>query len=134
MVDFSNVAQQVFSILQSYDYTVMLYDDDGNRVIEPEDARRLFARPENMLISLIDNEDNSAIKLFIGENTNINSILNFINALRTTATSFNILFNIKKYGKEIKPSDFSSNHAISENKKSISEKIISSTMAKLKLS
>ena len=49
MADFGKVGQEVYEILLSFDYTVMLYDTDGTRVAEPTDARRFVAPKDNIM-------------------------------------------------------------------------------------
>lgn len=109
----------------------MLYNEEGNRVDEPVDARRMFARPANLMVSLIEDEDNSTVKMFIGKGTNINEVLGLVSTLRTVATKFNFLFNIRKYGKEIEPKDFSSSHSINEAEQ-MADFIINETFKMLK--
>jgi len=127
VTNLSPASLEVFKILQSFDYTVMLYGEDGNRVDEPSDARRMFARPENIMVSIIDDGDNSNIHLYIGNRTNIADILGLISSLKNTAVKFNLLFQVQKYNKEIKPKDFANvneNRIVYEQAYSIVDAII----------
>ena len=105
MANFSKAAEEVFQILRSFDYTVEMFDSDNKNVVEPEDARRFFVTPKNMLISIIDDDDDSRINLFYGKSVHASDITNLITSLRTTATKYAIRFTAQQYGQEIEPKD-----------------------------
>jgi hypothetical protein len=116
LISLDDAATEVFQILRSYDYAVMMYDDDGDQVYEPESARRLFAKPANLLVSLIDDGDDSCIRLYLGKSTDINDVMGLDQTLRQTATKYNMLYNVKRMGKELSPSDFATAESVTENK------------------
>lgn len=117
MTNFAAPAAEVFQILQSFDYEVMLYGEDGNRVEDPDEARRMFARPENLMVSLIDDGDDSSIRLYIGSKTEITNILGLLGSLRTAASKYNLLFNVSQYGKDIEPKDFAGEAKVEESRR-----------------
>jgi hypothetical protein len=121
--DFAASAAEVFSILRSFDYTVLLYDDLGRRVEEPSEARRMFAKQQNLLVSLTDAGADSSVRLFIGKSTKINEILGLVTSLRTAATKFNMLFNVRQYGREINPKDFATTSAVTEGAHATGEQV-----------
>lgn len=117
MTDLAAAATEVFQIFQTYNYTVMLYDKDGEKVQDPADARRMISRPEDLQVDIIDDGDNSTIRLYIGKKTDISGVFGLIQSLRTAANSkFNLLFNVREYGKEISPKDFAGNNFIQESR------------------
>jgi hypothetical protein len=124
LISLDTAATEVFQILRSYDYSVMMYDEDGNQVYEPDDARRFFAKPENILVSLVDDGDNSSIRLYIGKSTDIMSILGLDQTLRTTATKYNMIFNLKRYGRDLEPADFASKASVTEARKGTAMNIL----------
>jgi hypothetical protein len=107
VANFSKVAEEVFQILRSFDYTVEMFDEDSQRVIEPNEARRFFAKPHNLLVSIIDENDDSKINLFFGKSTHASDILGLNTALRQTANKYALIFRAQQYGKEIEPKDIS---------------------------
>lgn len=113
-VDFNGPAAEVFQILRSYNYEVVLYDEDGNQVYEPEEGRRFFCKPTNMLCSIVDDGDNSSTRLYLSQSANINKLKGLIDTLRHMAPKYNMLFNVRKYGRELSPKDFSTNHSVKE--------------------
>ena len=135
MTDFSAVANEVFETLRSYDYTVLLYDEVGNRVEDPTEASRMFARPENLMVGLVDEGEDSTIRLFIGKSTTVDSVMGLIQTLRTVATKFNLLFNVKQYGKEISIKDFASGNmleAIKRDANTLTETIMDRVMSQMR--
>lgn len=117
-------AAEIFQILQSFDYTVMLYDADGNRVADPADGRRFYAKAANLMVSLTDDEENSTIKLFIGKSTAVQQVLGLIDHLRTCAKKFNLLYNILRHGSEITPKTFAADQAIREQVERLTDRVM----------
>jgi predicted Zn-ribbon and HTH transcriptional regulator len=117
LISLDTAATEVFQILRSYDYAVMMYDDDGNQVYKPEETRRFFAKPENLLVSLVEDGDNSSIRLYLGKSTDISDVLSLDQTLRRTATKYNMIFNVKRYGRDLQPADFATKASVTEDKK-----------------
>lgn len=108
------VAREVFQTLRSYDYTVEMFDEDSNRVYEPEEARRFYATPEGILVAVIDEGDNSRIRLCIGPSTNLVDIIGLNDTLRTTATKFNLLYKLSQMTRDINIKDFATLSSVNE--------------------
>lgn len=108
------VAREVFQTLLSYDYTVEMFDEDSNRVYEPEEARRFYATPEGILVAVIDEGDNSRIRLCIGPSTNLVDVLGLNDTLRTTATKFNLLYKLSQMTRDINLKDFATLSSVNE--------------------
>ena len=109
----TDLSLEIFGILRSFDYTVNIFDFDGNRVYEPGAARRFFATPKNITVSIFDDGENSCIKMFLSQSTSISEVTNLIDTMRTTASKFGVLFNVRKYERELKPKDLSPNTDLS---------------------
>jgi len=114
MADFNAVANEVFQVLRSFDYTVRLYDENGMTVMEPDKARRFMAYPHNLLVSLTDDDDNSRVTLSMGKSTHINDVMGLNQQLRTLATKYNMIFRTQQYGKVIGPKNFSELATVTE--------------------
>lgn len=106
MKDFSEISDRIFDILKGYGYRLKLYNDEGNKVYEPSQARRFFAEPDNFLVSLEDNFRHSNIGLNFSEGMNIDILQKIIKSLKSTASHYNINFNLKKFGHVLSPGDF----------------------------
>lgn len=92
-----------------------MYDDDGNQVYEPDDARRFFATPENLLVSIVDSGDNKSIRLYIGASTDVADVLGLDQTLRSTATKYNMLFNLKRQAHDLTVQDFATRASVTES-------------------
>ena len=115
MADLNVVAKEVFQTLRSFDYTVRPYDENGMAVAEPADARRLMCYPKNLMVSLVDDDDNSRITLNVGKSVHINDIMGLDQKLRTIATKYNMIFRAQQYGEVITPKSFAEVASISED-------------------
>jgi hypothetical protein len=93
-------------------YAVALFDDDGNKVYQPEDATRFFTDKRNIVVSIQEDGENSSIQVSLGKRCNLNAVLRLLKSLRTTAVKFNILFNVKKATKDIMPKDFANGNLL----------------------
>lgn len=114
MTDFAKVANEVLQILRSFNYTVLLYNDEGMRVSEPDDARRYFDKSKNLMVSIVDEDDNSCIECSYGKKTHANDIMGLVQALKTMATKSALIFSAKQFGKSIEPQDTSELSSITE--------------------
>jgi hypothetical protein len=122
MFNAETVAKEIFNVLRSFDYEVDLYDDDGNKVAEPAEARRFFVTPNNMTVSIREDGENSSVKLFLSHSTETSEVEGLIETMRTLCTRFGVLFNVRKYDRELKPKDLSPH--LDENKGEYSVDII----------
>ena len=66
MFDTGRTAFDIYQVLRSFNYEVKLFNNDGNSVPEPKDARRFFTLPKRLLVSLVDDGENSSIRLSNG--------------------------------------------------------------------
>lgn len=115
-MNFSTIAKECFQTLRSYDYEVQLFDDEGNIVYEPEEAFRMFAKPENIMVAIVDDGQSSAIRLYLSKNTETNEVMGLIQTLRTIATKYTLIFNVGRYDGKISPKKFATKVAVSEGK------------------
>ena len=116
MIDFSDFSSEVFQILRAYGKDIVLYDDTGKRVFEPAEARRMYVIGDNILVSIVEDGDNSAVRLFLSPSLNLSQVQGFLETLRRLAVQSNLLFHVKKYNKEIKPKDFATSASVNEQK------------------
>lgn len=117
MISFDDVATEVFRILRSYDYTLQLFDDEGDRVYEPESARRFYAE-EGLMVSLTDKGDNSELRMAFPKSVDITDIEGLNQTLRLTANKYNLMYKLREIGKdEITPADFATHASVTEGKK-----------------
>lgn len=124
MINLDSVSIETFQILRSFDFTLALYDDAGNIVSEPEEARRMFASPKNLLVSIVDDNDNSTLRLYISKSTRLkkdSKMRRLIQTLRTCASKYNMMFKVRRHSKELKPKDFATRASVNEGKEYMTE-------------
>lgn len=117
MINLDAVSTETFQILRSFDLTVVMYDDDGNAVSEPEEARRFFASPRNLLVSIIDENDNSTLRLYLGQSSSLKEdkqLRRLVQTLRKCASKYNLMFQPRKQSKELTPKDFATRASVTE--------------------
>jgi hypothetical protein len=115
--DPAQVGDEVFGTLRSFDYAVVLFDEDGNKTNEPTEARRFFTDKRNITVSLYEDGENSALHIYLGRSVEIESVQGLLDTLRRCATKFGILFNCRKYRRELQPKDFAHGTVLESQRK-----------------
>jgi hypothetical protein len=103
---FNSLATEVFQILKGSGRTLSLFDKHGTKVYDPKDARRMFAEPDKMMVGINEDGSNSAVQMSISNTADLDDLVKIIDTLRNVSTRYNVLFNVRKYGKELSPKDF----------------------------
>jgi hypothetical protein len=111
---FDSLSEELFQVLKGSGKTLTLYGDDGNKTYEPKSARRVFATPDNLMVSVIEAGSDSEVKLYLSQSTDVKAISKLINTLRQITTRYNVLFNVRKYGRELQPKDFAYQASMNE--------------------
>jgi len=102
----SSMAKEIFQILKGTGRVLSLFDEHGNKVFEPESAISFFAEPDKLMLSIDQNGADSTLNMYISESADVDSMRKMIDTMRVTATRYNYLFNVRKYGKDLNPKDF----------------------------
>lgn len=111
---FDSLSEELFQVLKGSGKTLTLYGEDGNKTYEPKSARRVFATPDNIMVSVIEAGSDSEVKLYLSQSTDVSEISKLINTLRQITTRYNVLFNVRKYGRELEPKDFAYQASVME--------------------
>lgn len=111
---FDSLSEELFQVLKGSGKTLTLYGEDGNKTYEPKTARRVFATPDNIMVSVIEAGSDSEVKLYLSQSTDVKAISKLINTLRQITTRYNVLFNVRKYGRELQPKDFAYQASVNE--------------------
>jgi len=115
---FDKLAQELFQILKGNGKTLTLFDDEGTQIYKPEDARKFFAEPDNFVISINENGTDSAVAMYLSQSADIaanSDLRNLADTLRNIATRYNVLFNVRKYARELRPKDFAFQAEVKES-------------------
>lgn len=103
---FDNLAKECFQILKGSGKRLTLYNEKGEQVFDPELARRMFDQDDKMMVSISEDGLDSQVNMYLSNVTDLNTLAVTIDTLRTVATRYNVLFNVRNYGKELSPRDF----------------------------
>lgn len=103
---YDQLAEELFQILKGFGKELTLFDSNGGRVYDPPAARRMFAEPDKMLLSVEEDGSNSSVGLFLSDSADMPTFEKLINTLRHLSTRYNVLFNVRKYNKKLSPKDF----------------------------
>lgn len=108
MISFDKVAKRVFQILKSRGYGLKMYKENGENAFDPSvEARKFFVEEEGIMVAINrGGGDDSEIKVYISEESNLEEIESLLVSLRQTANFFGLLYNVRKYGKKLKPKEF----------------------------
>ncbi len=106
MFNIKNVANELFGICRSFDYEVAMFDDESSRVCDPEEAVRFWTNKRNITIAIEEDGEDSYIKILVGNSVEISEITALLDSIRNLCTKYALLYNVKKYKKEITPRDF----------------------------
>ncbi len=122
-INFDKVAERIFEIVKSRGHIIKLYKENGEVALNPAtEARRFWLEEDDIMVSLIQQGEDSEIKMYVGENKSIKDIESLLQNLRTLAGRFGLLFNVRKYGKELQPKHFAFlAHQAQEEEKEMNE-------------
>lgn len=98
-INFVNVAEKIFNLLKGRGFQVFNYDEEGNSVADPADAKRFYVKSPNMLVVL--DAANSAIEFSAKRNNEESDIIR--NQLKAIADDFLLTLDYKLFGKTIVP-------------------------------
>ena len=102
---FQKVAKRIYQILKGQGYTIYLFDDNGSRTYDPEEATKFFAEPVNMMI-LLDTTDVGSLTVNLSQSFSIRENRSLLDSLRQVATRYNLDYALREYGQELTPKDF----------------------------
>lgn len=107
------LSEKVFNVIKGFNYTLKMYDKDGNQTVTPSAAVRFFIVKPNMMVSIDDNE----IKVSKSLQVDNKEIERFTKLIKNIANENLINYTLKVFGKEIMPKDFAyqANNPIEES-------------------
>lgn len=105
---FNSLSREIFQVLKGYGKTLSLYDESGSKTYEPRLARRMYDHQDKMMVTVTQDGVNSSVNMYLSEVVDLASMEDLITTLRNIATRYNVLFNLRNYGKELTPRDFAS--------------------------
>lgn len=103
MVELSNLAEKVFSLLKGNGLQVKIFDDVGTETTDPTAGRRFFVVRPNIMVTI--DEDENTVELSKGKDVD-ETVLGLQKNIRKLADQFMMNSKIKVFGKSIQPRDY----------------------------
>lgn len=104
MNDYSEISDQLFKIIKGFGNQLVLFTDDGQKTVDPEEARRIYIKNLHAMVTI--NEQNDSIVVSLSKGIRLKSIRPLLDSIRKMASQYIIGYTVKTFGKIIKPKDF----------------------------
>lgn len=110
-IPYPKLAEAIYNILTSGNYKVEMYDENGTRVYQKQQARKFYTNPDGHMVTLHPNTDEGqpAMKVALSPSVDIREFENTVGKrLREVARQIgdNMSYDIRTYGKQLTPRDF----------------------------
>lgn len=103
-VDYNTVSEKLFKVLKGHGYSVQMFDsNEGKEIIDPQQARFFYVKNPNLMVNL--DQDNAEIKMHKGP-TSVENIEKSIQTVRNLARDNLLDFDLREFGREIKPKNY----------------------------
>ena len=103
-VDYNTVSEKLFKVLKGHGYSVQMFDsNEGKEIIDPQQARFFYVKNPNLMVNL--DQDNAEIKMHKGP-TSVENIEKSIQSVRNLARDNLLDFDLREFGREIKPKNY----------------------------
>ena len=124
MIDYDSVATNIFKTMLAHNLNrLQLFDDEGKRTVEPEQARRFWSDDLKLMVHLDDNPSPGEIKVNVSANNESSQIglKKIFDSLRGISKKSLLQYTLKTFGKELSPKDFAYQTVGSDNMEKIKE-------------
>ncbi|ASV44216.1 hypothetical protein PBI_SCTP2_201 [Salicola phage SCTP-2] len=101
---FDQLTDGLLEILNSFDYSYTLFDEDGNKTSNPYNTRYIYVDRPNMMF-ILDHSNNRVE--FHKSNFNFKTFKKILNVVRRYSLEFFIDLVVSNYNQTFKPKDFS---------------------------
>jgi hypothetical protein len=102
-MELSTISLRIFRILKGNGHLIKPYDEAGNEVVDPEQARMFFVDEPNYMVEIDDDE----IVVNKSTLTPQDTLAPITDSLRLVADEYQLNYTMKEYGKTIEPKMFS---------------------------
>lgn len=101
------LAEELFNILKGANLKLRLFDTNGQKTLDEDQASRLYAYEDDMLVTIRMNEDNSAeVVVQVGTDFSYEEHKKMLEQIKQVAHNHMSEYNIRKFSKKIAPKDF----------------------------
>lgn len=110
-----DLATDIFNILKGANFKLKLFNSEGVKTLNPEEANRFYAYDQDLMITIRYDDGKLHVVLQAGEDFQIQSHKDLLNAIKTLAHKNMGSYDIRKFNKHITPKDFS-HQSVTESK------------------
>ncbi len=124
MVDYDSVATNIFKTMLAHNLNrLQLFDSEGKRTVEPEQARRFWSDDLKLMVHLDDKPSPGEIKVNVSANNESSQIglKKLFDSIRGISKKSLLQYTLKTFGKELSPKDFAYQTVGSDNMEKIKE-------------
>lgn len=107
------IADEIFNVLKGANYSLLTFDEQGQKTADPESATRFYSQEQDLMVSLRTEDAKIEIVVQAGEGYDVTNNQNLISQLKKIAHKNLGEFTVKKFDKQITPKDFA-HQSISE--------------------
>lgn len=101
------LAEELFNILKGANLKLRLFDMNGQKTLDEDQAARLYAYEDDMLVTIRINEDESAeVVVQVGTDFQYEQHKKMLENIKQVAHNHMSEYNIRKFSKQIAPKDF----------------------------
>lgn len=101
------LAEELFNILKGANLKLRLFDINGQKTLDEDQAARLYAYEDDMLVTIRVNEDDSAeVVVQVGTDFQYEKHKKMLENIKQVAHNHMSEYNIRKFSKQIAPKDF----------------------------
>ncbi len=128
MVDYDSVATNIFKTMLAHNLNrLQLFDSEGKRTVEPEQARRFWSDDLKLMVHLDDKPSPGEIKVNVSANNESSQIglKKLFDSIRGISKKSLLQYTLKTFGKELSPKDFAYQTVGSDNMEKIKESSLS---------
>lgn len=106
-INMSNIAEKIMAIINGSGHELKMFNsDDGKSTADPKEARYFWVENPNYMLYISD--QSNEIKMHLGEDASIKdpAIKKIMNTIRTVAKEYMLDFDLRTFGKKIKPKNY----------------------------
>lgn len=110
-----DLAVDIFNILKGANFKLKLFNSEGVKTLNPEEANRFYAYDQDLMITIRYEDGKLHTVLQAGEDFNIQQHKDMLNAIKSLTHKKLGQYDIRKFSKNITPKDFS-HQSVTESK------------------
>jgi hypothetical protein len=106
MISSETIAEKIFKIIKGNGYNLEMYTDEGDSVVDTDEARRFYIPDVYTMINLDETDSRREIKVSVSTGTDMDKLKDTLYLIKKLANRSIIEYTLKTYTKKITPKDF----------------------------